>query len=96
LSQIPTNLDPNSGNPIGMGIPPVAASNGYRTTSATANLQNKPDNLTIWTSSPVAKVIFLGTRATGVQLIDGRTGTSSFLSFQNNATDFAQPTQTKK
>jgi len=64
----------NSGNPIGIGMAPIAAHNGYRTTSALVNLRSPPENLLIWTDSVVKRIILDGTSATGVQLIDGRQG----------------------
>jgi choline dehydrogenase-like flavoprotein len=53
---------------------PVATANGYRTTSASANLKNRPENFRIWTEAMVKRVIFDGLRATGVELVDGRKG----------------------
>jgi hypothetical protein len=57
---------------------PTTAASGYRTTSASANLNAKPANLLIWTEAVVAKVIFDGTTAKGVELINGHQG--KFLS----------------
>lgn len=53
---------------------PVATANGYRTTSASANLKSKLDNLHISTEAMVKSILFDGLRATGVELVDGRKG----------------------
>ena len=75
---MPINLDVNSGNPIGVGIVPISGSNGYRTTSASANLKDTLENLHIWTDTTAAKIIFEGTRAIGVETVDGVKGTLHF------------------
>jgi choline dehydrogenase-like flavoprotein len=62
-----TNLDINSGDPIGMSICPSTAAKGIRWTSNFAFLQDAPANLSIVTNSPVSKVILKGTRAVGVE-----------------------------
>ncbi len=41
------NLDPNSGDPVGISIFPASYSKDGRTTSATAHLVDAPDNLEI-------------------------------------------------
>ncbi|KAE9365780.1 GMC oxidoreductase [Stipitochalara longipes BDJ] len=69
---VPINLDINSGNPIGIGMGPIFEAHGYRTTSASANLKDVPDNFHTWTEATVSKIIFEGTRALGVQTLDGR------------------------
>ena len=61
----------NSGDPIGAGIFPSSYGNGYRTTSATAHLPNRPHNLTIWTNSSVGRVLFKGKKAIGIECVDG-------------------------
>ncbi|KAL2061846.1 hypothetical protein VTL71DRAFT_7224 [Oculimacula yallundae] len=66
------NLDVNSGNPIGISMAPVSAKNGYRTTSASANLTTQRSNLQVWTNATAKRVIFEGTHAVGVELVDGR------------------------
>src|ERR1700712_3329046 len=76
-SQVPINLDINSGNPLGVGIVPVFEAHGYRTTSASANLKDTPKNLIIWTDATVGKIIFEGVRAIGVETTNGRKGTSN-------------------
>lgn len=63
--------DVNSGNPIGMGMGAACMYNGFRTT-ASANLEDAPPNLTILLNSPVAKVLLTGNKATGVRTIDRR------------------------
>jgi choline dehydrogenase-like flavoprotein len=52
---------------------------GLRTTSASAYLSAKPENLTVWTGVPVTKVLLEGKRAVGVEAADGRQGTCAFL-----------------
>lgn len=69
---LPMNPDVNAGNPIGMGMGTVCIHNGRRLTAANTYLHNPPPNLTILTESAVAKVIFVGKRAVGVQTVDGR------------------------
>lgn len=64
--------DTNSGNPLGMGMGSSTMYQGRRTT-ARAYLVDAPSNLTIVVNSPIAKVLFEGTTATGVVTIDGRT-----------------------
>lgn len=81
---------------MGMGIVPVAAANEYRTTSATATLKSKPDNLTVWTSAPMKRVIFDGTNAKGVELIDGRKGLYLPIPIPTDTANAPQPTQPKK
>ncbi|KAF8859468.1 glucose-methanol-choline oxidoreductase [Acephala macrosclerotiorum] len=73
---IPINKDLNSGNLLGLGMSPICAQDGLRTTSASAFLKTIPENLEIWTDTLVAKVLFEGKRAVGVQLLDGRTVTA--------------------
>jgi choline dehydrogenase-like flavoprotein len=65
------NSDVNDGNPIGMGIGPACIFNGTRVTAASAYLQGLPNNLTVRTSSLVARVLFAGGVATGVELVTG-------------------------
>ena len=57
----------NSGNPIGAGIFPSSYANGYRTTSASAHLAKIPDNLTVWTNSPVARLLLKGKKVIGIE-----------------------------
>lgn len=72
-SGLPTNKDINSGNPIGMGMSNVCIHKGQRITSASSYLAERPPNLTILTDSGVARILFEGKRAVGVQTTDGRT-----------------------
>ena len=51
---------------------PVATAKGYRTTSTSANLKNRPENLHIWTDATGKRVIFDRQQATGVVLVDRR------------------------
>ncbi len=45
-----------------------------RTTSASANLRDKPNNLHIWTEGTARKIILIDARGVGVETIDGRKG----------------------
>jgi hypothetical protein len=74
----PRNLDPNSGNPVGISIFPASYFDGKRTTSANAHLPYAPNNLIVWTDSPVVQVLFSGKRAVGIELENGNQG--KFLS----------------
>lgn len=65
------NKDVNSGNPIGMGMGASCLYKGARTT-ATAYLKDAPQNLTVVTDAPGAKVLMDGKKAIGVKTIDGR------------------------
>lgn len=73
----PVCRDQNSGNPIGAGCVTTTTYKGYRTTSASAYLDNPPINLDIWCGSTATRIL-LDTqhggkpKATGVQLADGR------------------------
>ncbi|KAH7074888.1 hypothetical protein BKA63DRAFT_533899 [Paraphoma chrysanthemicola] len=68
------NLDQNDGDSIGIGLTPATTKNGLRTTSASAYLDHKDlPNLTIITDTQVAKVLFNGCKATGVEDINGQT-----------------------
>jgi choline dehydrogenase-like flavoprotein len=63
----------NNGNPIGLGMGAGCMYKGTRTT-ASAFLQDAPENLIIKTNSPIAKVLLSSSKvATGVETIDGRT-----------------------
>lgn len=68
------NLDPNSGDPVGISIFPSSYSKEGRTTSANAHLLNPPENLTVWTSAAVEKLVFEGDRVVCVVTSDGRKG----------------------
>lgn len=71
------NLDPNSGDPVGISIFPSSYSKEGRTTSANAHLLNPPENLTVWTSAAVEKLVFEGDRVVCVVTSDGRKATAS-------------------
>jgi hypothetical protein len=64
----------NSGDPIGAGIFPSSYVKGHRTTSATAHLAKIPDNLTIWTNSSIARLLFKGKRVIGIEGVGGLQG----------------------
>lgn len=68
------NLDPNSGDPVGLSVFPYSYSKEGRTTSAIAHLVDPPSNLTVWTDATVDKLVFEGTKVTGVVTGDGRQG----------------------
>jgi choline dehydrogenase-like flavoprotein len=61
-----TNLDANSGDPIGITICPSTASKGMRTTSAAAYLKTTPSNLTIVSNANATKLLIEAGRAVGV------------------------------
>jgi choline dehydrogenase-like flavoprotein len=69
----PLNLDFNDGNPCGVGQFPSNFHQGRRSTSATANLENPPNNLTIITNAIAVKVLLEGKKAVGIMTADGRT-----------------------
>lgn len=66
------NLDVNSGNPIGMGMGAACLYEGKRTT-ASSYLRSPPQNLTIITDSPIAKILLDSSskKATGALTISG-------------------------
>lgn len=61
------NLDQNSGDPIGIGLPPMTAKRAMRTTAKSAFLSDVPSNLVIKTDSLVSRIVFEGQTAVGVQ-----------------------------
>ncbi len=65
----PPNPDHNSGNPIGLSVGASTAYKGLRSTAADA-LVDPPDNLKILTDKEVARVVFDGTKAIGVETVD--------------------------
>ena len=67
----PLNPDHNSGNPLGMSALINSSRNGLRST-ANDLLTPAPENLTIKTSSAVKKILLDGTKAVGVETIDGK------------------------
>jgi choline dehydrogenase len=70
---IPATGDFNGPEPEGAGIWPVTIRNGIRVSSATAYLQSavRRANLELLLKSHVTRVLFTGTRATGVQYVHG-------------------------
>lgn len=60
-----------SSGELGLGVLAMAAHNGLRVTADSAYLSDKPPNLTIKTESPVARILFSGKTAIGVELISG-------------------------
>ena len=66
----PANLDHNSGNPIGLSISVHSAHKGLRSTAADA-LIDAPNNLKVLTDQEVARVIFDGKKAKGIETFDG-------------------------
>lgn len=68
----PANLDMNSGEPIGHGLIPSAADNlRYRLTASAAYLAQPPSNLEIRSLTQVAKILFQGVRAVGIETVQG-------------------------
>ncbi|KAF2036546.1 glucose-methanol-choline oxidoreductase [Setomelanomma holmii] len=65
------NRDVNSGDPIGVGFTPATAREGARVTAMTAYLGDVPANLKIRTGVQVARVLFDGKKAVGVESVDG-------------------------
>ena len=65
--------DHNRPGALGVGRMPMSSRDGLRVTTALAYLPlgRTPPNLTIRSDAQVSKVIFEGTRATGVGLLDG-------------------------
>ena len=65
------NPDIGNGNPLGIGINVCTAYAGKRTTAAD-QLSGAPKNLDVVTDVQIARVYFEGTRAKGVEALDGR------------------------
>jgi len=72
------NLDPNSGDPMGMSIFPHTYSKDGRTTSAVAHLKDTGGNLKVWTDASVTRLLWSadGQKVEGVEMQDGRRGRS--------------------
>ena len=68
------NLDPNSGDPVGISVFPFSYGKQGRTTSAIAHLMEPPANLDVWTGAKAEKLVFEGERVVGVVMADGRGG----------------------
>lgn len=68
------NLDPNSGDPIGMSVFPYSYSKDGRSTSAIAHLKDAGSNLRVWTDASVTKFLWGkdGESVVGVEIGDGR------------------------
>jgi choline dehydrogenase len=66
--------DHNRPGAVGAGRMPMSSREGIRVTTADAYLPigSMPPNLTVRSNAQVAEVVFDGTRATGVSLVDGR------------------------
>jgi choline dehydrogenase-like flavoprotein len=69
-SGLPVNPDLNSGSSLGVGMIPFTVKDGWRSSAATAFLTNPPQNLTIKTKALVTKILFEGTKATGIAVGD--------------------------
>ncbi|EQL30526.1 hypothetical protein BDFG_07010 [Blastomyces dermatitidis ATCC 26199] len=74
---LPLNTDPNSGNPIGMSLPPTTTYKSYRWTSESIYTNYRPANLKMVTDIKIAKVIFENKVAVGVETVDGRKFTAN-------------------
>ncbi|QSS66568.1 glucose-methanol-choline oxidoreductase [Histoplasma capsulatum] len=74
---LPLNMDTNSGNPIGLSIPPTTTFKGYRWTSEAIYTNYRPANLKMLTDIKVAKVVFENKVAVGIQAVDGRNFTAN-------------------
>ncbi|KAK5268398.1 hypothetical protein LTR96_006105 [Exophiala xenobiotica] len=66
------NPDHNDGDPTGLAMCASTAYNGVRSTSADA-LVGAPNNLQVLTDTEVSRVVFDGTKATGIETFSGRT-----------------------
>jgi predicted dehydrogenase (TIGR03970 family) len=67
----PAEPDKNSGGTPGAGLVPTNSVDGVRICAATAYLKENRPNLTVRGESPVARVLFDGDRARGVELVGG-------------------------
>ncbi|EDN05016.1 predicted protein [Histoplasma mississippiense (nom. inval.)] len=77
FKELPLNMDTNSGNPIGLSIPPTTTFKGYRWTSEAIYTNYRPANLKMLTDIKVAKVVFENKVAVGIQAVDGRNFTAN-------------------
>lgn len=71
-SGLPLNADLNSGQPIGLGLGALTIKDALRVSSSSVYLKNVPANLKIVTNCQVARIIFEGSVAAGVEDIRGR------------------------
>lgn len=62
--------DVSSGD-LGLGVLSMTSYNGLRVTANSAYLSHVPPNLIIKTESPVARILFDGKKAIGVELTSG-------------------------
>ncbi|KAL9595708.1 MAG: hypothetical protein Q9219_006274 [cf. Caloplaca sp. 3 TL-2023] len=67
----PKNNDHNSGNPIGVSVCQLSASNGQRVTASGAYLAATPPNLATASETTVSKLIFEGNKVVGAQTDGG-------------------------
>ncbi|KAM6481429.1 GMC oxidoreductase [Trichoderma sp. SZMC 28011] len=67
---IPMLRDVSSGD-LGLGVLSMTSYNGLRVTANSAYLSHVPPNLIIKTESPVARILFDGKKAIGVELTSG-------------------------
>ncbi|KAF2830662.1 oxidoreductase [Ophiobolus disseminans] len=65
------NRDLNSGDPVGVGLGPATAREGVKVTARTAYLDGGLGNLHVRTGGQVARVVFEGKRAVGLESVDG-------------------------
>lgn len=72
-SGFPPVDDHNRPGAVGFGRMPMSSRDGRRVTTADAYLPvaGVPSNLTVWSSSQAAEIVFRGLRASGVRLCDG-------------------------
>jgi choline dehydrogenase-like flavoprotein len=59
---------------MGISVVPLTAGDGQRFSSEKAFLQSRPQNLTIWTFSQVARILFNGKTAVGIETVEGKKG----------------------
>ncbi|CAO3666919.1 unnamed protein product [Umbelopsis vinacea] len=71
------DLNANNGDPIGIGVSAATSFDGMRTTSASAHIVSGTPNLTIMVQSQAIKILFDGTKATGVQINGTKTAYTS-------------------
>lgn len=62
-----TNLDINSGNPIGMAMAPATSRGAKRWTCADSFLRDHSSNLTILPSTVASRILFDGKKAVGIE-----------------------------
>jgi choline dehydrogenase len=68
----PAEPDKNAGGPPGAGLVPSNSVDGVRICTAMAYLQEDRPNRTVRVDTPVARVLFDGDRARGIELLDGQ------------------------